>query len=50
MSEEQEELFGRQKVEIEAEIFEDNDGKMSWAEKFKKSLSKMFETEDQDIS
>jgi hypothetical protein len=26
------------------------DGKLSWAEKFKRSLTKMFETEDQSIN
>jgi len=50
MSEEQEKLFDKAKVEIEEEMPDDHDEKMSWAEKFKKSLSKMFETEDQDIS
>jgi len=50
MSEEQEKLFEKATVEADDEMPEDHEGKMSWAEKFKKSLSKMFETEDQDIS
>ncbi len=50
MSEEQEKLFDKAKVDIEEDVPDDPEGKMSWAEKFKKSLSKMFETEDQDIS
>lgn len=50
MSEKQERIFGRNNGDSEVEILEDSEGKMSWAEKFKKSLSKMFETEDQDIS
>ena len=50
MSEEQEKLFDKAKVDIGEDLPDDPEGKMSWAEKFKKSLSKMFETEDQDIS
>ncbi len=50
MTEEQEKMFEKATVETGDEMPEDHEGKMSWAEKFKKSLSKMFETEDQDIS
>ncbi|MFO7851135.1 MAG: cell division protein FtsA [Bacteroidota bacterium] len=50
MTPEEEEEFEKQKVDEESEILEESDGKLSWADKFKKSLSKMFETEDQDIS
>jgi cell division protein FtsA len=50
MSDEQEDLFEKEKEKIDEEGEDNNDEKMSWADKFKKSLSKMFETEDQDIS
>ena len=50
MSEEEEKALEEQKVEAETEDPDDFDGKLSWTEKFKKSLSKMFETEDQNIS
>jgi cell division protein FtsA len=50
MSDEQEDLFEKEKEKIDEEAEDNNDEKMSWADKFKKSLSKMFETEDQDIS
>ncbi len=50
MIEEQEEAARRQEAGIETEMHDEYDGKLSWAEKFKKSLSKMFETEDQDIT
>ncbi|MDZ7737966.1 MAG: cell division protein FtsA [Bacteroidales bacterium] len=50
MLEEQEQAERRQEAGIETEMLEEFDGKLSWAEKFKKSLSKMFETEDQDIT
>lgn len=37
--------------EYDDEMYDDsNDGKLSWAEKFKRSLTKMFETEDQSIN
>ncbi|MBN1388312.1 MAG: cell division protein FtsA [Bacteroidales bacterium] len=50
MSADEEELFEKVKRGIDEEIPDNAEGKLSWAEKFKKSLSKMFETEDQDIS
>ncbi|MEA1885618.1 MAG: cell division protein FtsA [Bacteroidota bacterium] len=50
MTVEQEKEFEKQKVDEETAMLGESDGKLSWAEKFKKSLSKMFETEDQDIS
>ena len=50
MLEEQEEAEKRQEAGIDTEMLDESDGKLSWAEKFKKSLSKMFETEDQDIT
>ncbi len=49
MTEEQEKIFERQEYEATEKI-SDTEAKPSWAEKFKKSLSRMFETEDQDIS
>lgn len=37
--------------EIDDEMYdEESDGKLTWAEKFKRSLTKMFETEDQSIN
>jgi cell division protein FtsA len=37
--------------EMDDDIYEDGiDGKLTWAEKFKRSLTKMFETEDQSIN
>ncbi len=50
MLEEQEAAEKRQEAGIDMEMLDESDGKLSWAEKFKKSLSKMFETEDQDIT
>ncbi len=50
MSEEEEKHFEKEKVEAERGDIDESIGKISWTEKFKKSLSKMFETEDQDIS
>jgi len=50
MSEEEEKVLEEQKVEAETEDPDDFGDKLSWTEKFKKSLSKMFETEDQNIS
>lgn len=50
MLEEQEEAEKRKEAGIETGMLDESDGKLSWAEKFKKSLSKMFETEDQDIT
>lgn len=50
MLEEQEEAEKRQEAGIDTAMLDESDEKMSWAEKFKKSLSKMFETEDQDIT
>ncbi|HDZ40970.1 MAG TPA: cell division protein FtsA [Bacteroidetes bacterium] len=50
MSEEEEESFERKRAETQTRPLDETDGKISWTEKVKKSLSKMFETEDQDIS
>ncbi|MGM0667107.1 MAG: cell division protein FtsA [Bacteroidota bacterium] len=50
MSEEEEKALEEQKIEAETAEHDDFDDKLSWTEKFKKSLSKMFETEDQNIS
>ncbi|MEE4215277.1 MAG: cell division protein FtsA [Bacteroidales bacterium] len=50
MSEEEEKALEEQKVEAETADPDDFDDKLSWTEKFKKSLSKMFETEDQSIN
>ena len=50
MSEEEEKRFEKEKVEAETGDLEESMEKLSWTEKFKKNLSKMFETEDQDIS
>ncbi|MFO7756573.1 MAG: cell division protein FtsA [Bacteroidales bacterium] len=50
MIEEQEEAEKRKEAGAESGMLDESDGKLSWAEKFKKSLSKMFETEDQDIT
>lgn len=50
MSEEEEKALEEQKIEAETADPDDFDDKLSWTEKFKKSLSKMFETEDQNIS
>ena len=37
--------------DFDDEMYDDEaDGKLTWAEKFKRSLSKMFETEDQSIN
>ncbi|MEZ5000801.1 MAG: hypothetical protein R2744_09565 [Bacteroidales bacterium] len=38
-------------VDLDDDSYEDGlDGKLTWAEKFKRSLTKMFETEDQSIN
>jgi cell division protein FtsA len=50
MTEEEEKVLEEQKVEAETADPDDFDDKLSWTEKFKKSLSKMFETEDQSIN
>ncbi|MDT8400697.1 MAG: cell division protein FtsA [Bacteroidales bacterium] len=50
MSEEEEERFQEEKAETQTKLLDEPDTKISWTEKVKKSLSKMFETEDQDIS
>jgi len=50
LSEEEEKRFEKEKVEAETGDPEESMEKLSWTEKFKKNLSKMFETEDQDIS
>jgi cell division protein FtsA len=50
MTEEEEKVLEEQKVEAETEDPDDFEDKLSWTEKFKKSLSKMFETEDQNIN
>ncbi|MBS0009781.1 MAG: cell division protein FtsA [Bacteroidales bacterium] len=50
MTEKQEEIFEEHRIKAETAMLDEDGDKLSWAEKFKKSLSKMFETEDQDIS